>query len=148
MSAAIPPPVPPRLDFHPSAGAAEPSQSQPGGAVSDSAVSPIESNSALWEEVGLELNGVHNYDPACLELDRAELVALNDEFLAHRKLFGFQQDNVRNQMEHVCFLIQNARDRYGESAYQYLHNRSGPEPTHTPALPSRSSTRMNRTRCG
>lgn len=79
---------------------------------------------ALWAEVGLEVNGVHNYDPRCIELSRSELEALHDEFLAHRKLFGFQGDNVRNQMEHLCFLIQNARDRYGASAYQYLHNRS------------------------
>lgn len=79
---------------------------------------------ALWAEVGLEVNGVHNYDPRCIELSRSELEALHDEFLAHRKLFGFQADNVRNQMEHLCFLIQNARDRYGASAYQYLHNRS------------------------
>jgi len=80
--------------------------------------------SSLWEAVGLEVNGVHNYDPRCLELERIELEALHDEFLAHRKLFGFQADNVRNQMEHICFLIQNARDRYGAAAYQYLHNRS------------------------
>jgi len=79
--------------------------------------------SSLWEAVGLEVNGVHNYDPRCLELERIELEALHDEFLAHRKLFGFQADNVRNQMEHICFLIQNARDRYGAAAYQYLHNR-------------------------
>ena len=86
--------------------------------------SNLQLNSALWEEVGLEWNdGVHNYDPACLELSRTELLALSDEFLAHRKLFGFQADNVRNQMEHLCFLIQNARDRYGANAYQYLHNR-------------------------
>jgi hypothetical protein len=80
--------------------------------------------SPLWQSVGLEtLSGVHNYDPRCLELERVELEALHDEFLAHRKLFGFQADNVRNQMEHLCFLIQNARDRYGPAAYQYLHNR-------------------------
>jgi len=48
---------------------------------------------------------------------------MSDEFLAHRKLFGFQADNVRNQMEHLCFLVSNARDRYGNDAYAYLHNR-------------------------
>jgi hypothetical protein len=119
----------------PQAASSELSTSQPGAEVvvgngngsyagKGMSESTYESNQALWEEVGLELNGVHNYDPACLELDRTELMALNDEFLAHRKLFGFQQDNVRSQMEHVCFLIQNARDRYGANAYQYLHNRS------------------------
>jgi hypothetical protein len=84
----------------------------------------LDGNEALWVEVGLEHEGVYNYDPGSVDLDRAELQALHDEFLAHRKLFGFQQDNVRNQMEHACFLIQNARDRYGPTAYQYLHNRS------------------------
>ena len=65
-----------------------------------------------------------NYDASTiLNLPKDEQSQLSDEFLAHQRLFGFQSSNVRNQYEHLSFLIQNARDRYGVNAYSYLHAR-------------------------
>jgi hypothetical protein len=121
-----PPPPPPPVLYEKEAAAIPVKQN--GVGVSTAGVGYTQQSTMelapLWDAVGLEVNGVHNYDPRSIELERVELEALHDEFLAHRKLFGFQADNVRNQMEHLCFLIQNARDRYGPAAYQYLHNRS------------------------
>ena len=72
----------------------------------------------------LSLSTTSNYDCVkVLAIPADEQATIADEFVAHQRLFGFQSDNVRNQYEHLCFLIQNARDRYGTVAYEYLHNR-------------------------
>ena len=95
---------------------------QPNVALVSSAPPPQPQSLEPLPDLSLPLSA--NYDAsAILELSKEEQQSLSDEFLAHQRLFGFQSANVRNQYEHLCFLIQNARDRYGEQAYAYLHAR-------------------------
>ena len=111
MSVPVPPPRP-AAKSAPSAVPLVPVQSAP----------PPPSSFDPLPDLSLPLSA--NYDAsALLELSKEEQQSLSDEFLAHQRLFGFQSSNVRNQYEHLCFLIQNARDRYGANAYGYLHAR-------------------------
>ena len=115
LSMPVPPPKPERRptihNTQPSPPAAAAAASNP----PPSAFDPL-------PDLSLPLSA--NYDAsAVLELSVDEQQQLSDEFLAHQRLFGFQSANVRNQYEHLSFLISNARDRYGEAAYGYLHAR-------------------------
>ena len=122
VSVPVPPPRPPPRSSQPSLSSPLVQDIQPNPALVSSPPPAQPQHLEPLPDLSLPLSA--NYDAsAILELAKEEQQSLSDEFLAHQRLFGFQSSNVRNQYEHLCFLIQNARDRYGEQAYAYLHAR-------------------------